>query len=74
MSENYNNVKSCGEYDVLVIGASFGGVCAALGQAAGVSAAISAKTDIPLRELDTELVRRELSSERQNEAWRIAKS
>ena len=44
--------------------------CAAVGQAAGASAALSASTDIPLREMDTALIRKELASERQNFAWK----
>ena len=44
--------------------------CAAVGQAAGASAALSAIQDIPLRQMDEDVIRAELASARQNYAWK----
>ena len=43
--------------------------CALIGQAAGVSAAISCQTGTPLRETPVELIRAELASARQGYAY-----
>ena len=48
------------EADVAVVGGGFPGVCAAVGQAAGVVGAVAAKREVHPRMLDVDPVRSEL--------------
>jgi hypothetical protein len=68
IAKNYENLLITGKPACRKI--HYIATCAAIGQAAGASAALSASTDTPLREMDASLIRKELASERQNYAWK----
>ncbi len=69
VAKNFENLLITGKPACRVI--HYIATCAAVGQAAGAAAALSASTDTSLREMDEKLIREELSSERQNFAWKV---